>query len=237
MPSTGRKLELKAKDIDGSDRLTAGCVFTDSCVCRVVNTLSRQLAWEAAQNIHSARTESFNQNLCNFSLKYRYYCPLYMVQPHKFPLHLGHLHSTTHQSVISNSPVSQKLTKRKQQLQTTMNPVSSHTVQLTGPRTSTSCIAPNACTLITNMNNTTDERTATPTNQHRLQHKYCRIQNQTKGTSFIILSTAICSGPYLRTGHRGPGPGRQISRGGILKKNRDWSMVCGEKKAVHEREI
>jgi hypothetical protein len=27
MPSTDRKLELKAKDIDGSDRLTAGCVL------------------------------------------------------------------------------------------------------------------------------------------------------------------------------------------------------------------
>jgi len=26
MPSTDRRLELKAKDIDGSDRLTAGCV-------------------------------------------------------------------------------------------------------------------------------------------------------------------------------------------------------------------
>jgi len=26
MPFTDRRLELKAKDIDGSDRLTAGCV-------------------------------------------------------------------------------------------------------------------------------------------------------------------------------------------------------------------
>jgi len=26
MPSTDRRLELKAKDINGSDRLTAGCV-------------------------------------------------------------------------------------------------------------------------------------------------------------------------------------------------------------------
>ena len=26
MPSTDRRLELKAKDIDGSDRVTAGCV-------------------------------------------------------------------------------------------------------------------------------------------------------------------------------------------------------------------
>jgi hypothetical protein len=30
MPSTERKkLELKPKDVDGSDRLTAGCVLTD----------------------------------------------------------------------------------------------------------------------------------------------------------------------------------------------------------------
>jgi hypothetical protein len=28
------------------------------------------------------------------------------------------------------------------------------------------------------------------------------------------------AGPYLRTGHRGLGPGRQISRGVILKKSR-----------------
>jgi len=29
MPSTDRRLELKAKDIDGSDHLTAGCVLID----------------------------------------------------------------------------------------------------------------------------------------------------------------------------------------------------------------
>jgi len=29
MPSTDRRLELKAKDINGSDRLTAGCVLID----------------------------------------------------------------------------------------------------------------------------------------------------------------------------------------------------------------
>jgi len=29
MPSTDRRLELKAKDIDGSDRLTDGCVLID----------------------------------------------------------------------------------------------------------------------------------------------------------------------------------------------------------------
>ena len=42
--------------------------------------------------------------------------------------------------------------------------------------------------------------------------------------------------PYLCTGPRGPGPGRQIFRGGILKKS--W-LKYGKrkKKAVHEREI
>jgi hypothetical protein len=29
MPPADRKLEWKAKDIDGADRLTAGCVLTD----------------------------------------------------------------------------------------------------------------------------------------------------------------------------------------------------------------
>ena len=35
MPSTDRRLELKAKDINGSDRLTAGCV------CQWVKRFSR----------------------------------------------------------------------------------------------------------------------------------------------------------------------------------------------------
>ena len=35
MPSTDRRLELKAKDIDGSDRLTAGCV------CQWVKTVNQ----------------------------------------------------------------------------------------------------------------------------------------------------------------------------------------------------
>jgi hypothetical protein len=38
MPSTDRKLELKAKDIDGSDRLTAGCVLTDLASLAVSRT-------------------------------------------------------------------------------------------------------------------------------------------------------------------------------------------------------
>jgi hypothetical protein len=45
------------------------------------------------------------------------------------------------------------------------------------------------------------------------------------------------SGPYLRTGQRGPDPGRQISRGGILKKMEIEVWYAGKKKAVHEREI
>jgi hypothetical protein len=39
-------------------------------------------------------------------------------------------------------------------------------------------------------------------------------------------------------GPKGPGPGRQISWGGILKKNGDWSMVWGlRKKRLSTREI
>jgi len=39
---------------------------------------------------------------------------------------------------------------------------------------------------------------------------------------FFCVSTYACryAGPYLRTGPRGPGPGRQIFRGSILKKLR-----------------
>ena len=44
MPSTDRRLELKARDIDGSDRLTAGCV------CQWVNT-----AKLGAQNVKGCR--------------------------------------------------------------------------------------------------------------------------------------------------------------------------------------
>jgi hypothetical protein len=40
-------------------------------------------------------------------------------------------------------------------------------------------------------------------------------------------------------GHRGPGAGRQISRGGILKniEIEVWYVKKKKKKAVHEREI
>jgi len=38
MPSTDRRLELKAKDIEGSDRLTAGCVLIDLASSAVSRT-------------------------------------------------------------------------------------------------------------------------------------------------------------------------------------------------------
>jgi hypothetical protein len=44
MPSTDRRLELKAKDIDGSDRLTAGCV------CQWVNNIDCGFKWKEALN-------------------------------------------------------------------------------------------------------------------------------------------------------------------------------------------
>jgi len=51
-----------------------------------------------------------------------------------------------------------------------------------------------------------------------------------------LLPPSSRSGPYLRAGPRGPGPGRQIFRGGILKISR-LKYGMREKKAVHEREI
>jgi hypothetical protein len=51
---------------------------------------------------------------------------------------------------------------------------------------------------------------------------------QTKGG---FVSNGRQAGPYLRTGPRGPGPGprRQIFRGGILKKSR-LKYYCGKKR-------
>ena len=57
--------------------------------------------------------------------------------------------------------------------------------------------------------------------------KYPMVWHQFR---FTFGSFALQPWPYLRTGHRGPGPGRQISRGGILKKNRDWNKVWGKKR-------
>jgi hypothetical protein len=46
------------------------------------------------------------------------------------------------------------------------------------------------------------------------------------------------AGPYLRTGQRGPGPGRQISRGGILKEIEIEVWYAGEKKGcTRERNL
>jgi hypothetical protein len=46
----------------------------------------------------------------------------------------------------------------------------------------------------------------------------------------ILHDIYILTGPYLRTGQRGLGPGRQISRGGILKKSRLKYGIRGKKK-------
>jgi hypothetical protein len=45
----------------------------------------------------------------------------------------------------------------------------------------------------------------------------------------IYIYICIYTGPYLRTGQRGPGPGRQISRGGILKKIEIEVWYAGKK--------
>jgi len=50
------------------------------------------------------------------------------------------------------------------------------------------------------------------------------------------VNIVLQAGPYLHTGPWGPGPGRQIFRGGILKNLR-LKYGMREKKAVHEREI
>jgi hypothetical protein len=41
---------------------------------------------------------------------------------------------------------------------------------------------------------------------------------------------SVFTGPYLRTGQRGPGPGRQISRGGILRMIEIELWYVGEKR-------
>jgi hypothetical protein len=46
--------------------------------------------------------------------------------------------------------------------------------------------------------------------------------------------SVVYSGPYLRTGQRGPGPGRQISRGGILKNSR---LMRGKTGCPRERNL
>jgi hypothetical protein len=47
----------------------------------------------------------------------------------------------------------------------------------------------------------------------------------------------VCTGPYLHTGQRGPGPGRQISRGGILKKIVIEVWYGGEKGCPRESNL
>ena len=51
-------------------------------------------------------------------------------------------------------------------------------------------------------------------------------------------STPVCTiRPYLRTGPRGPGPGRQIFRGGILKKSRLKYGMRKKKGCLRERNL
>jgi hypothetical protein len=52
----------------------------------------------------------------------------------------------------------------------------------------------------------------------------------------FVAVTWARAGPYLRTGPWGPGPGRQIFRGGIFKKSR-LKYGMRNKKADHERGI
>ena len=47
-----------------------------------------------------------------------------------------------------------------------------------------------------------------------------QCQLHIRSTTLAMPNCSLCAGPYLRTGPRGPGPGRQIFRGGILKKSR-----------------
>jgi len=47
----------------------------------------------------------------------------------------------------------------------------------------------------------------------------------------------LLSGPYLRTGPRDPGPGRQIFRGGILKKIEIEVWYAGKKGCPRERNL
>jgi hypothetical protein len=53
----------------------------------------------------------------------------------------------------------------------------------------------------------------------------------------VVCFIVLYKGLYLRTGQRGPGPGRQISRGGILKKIEIEVWYAGEKGCQRERNL
>ena len=53
-----------------------------------------------------------------------------------------------------------------------------------------------------------------------LQFKNCHKEIFTSEWWTFVSGPILHSGPYLRTGTWGPGPGRQIFRGSILKKSR-----------------
>jgi hypothetical protein len=50
------------------------------------------------------------------------------------------------------------------------------------------------------------------------------------GSRFLQTTCYIWPGPHLHKGQRGPGPGRQISRGGILKKIEIQVWYAGKKR-------
>ena len=53
----------------------------------------------------------------------------------------------------------------------------------------------------------------------------------------LITSDWTSPGLYLRTGPRGPGPGQQIVRGGILKKIEIEVWYAGKKSCPRERNL
>ena len=62
------------------------------------------------------------------------------------------------------------------------------------------------------------------------------VQRQWRG-EYATLKQMVYPGPYLRTGPRGPGPGRQIFRGGILKKIEIEVWYAEKKGCPRERDL
>ena len=60
MPSTDRRLELKAKDIDGSDRLTAGCVcqwVMKWCISTAMGETDEVMLWNGSKEDGNVQSE------------------------------------------------------------------------------------------------------------------------------------------------------------------------------------
>jgi hypothetical protein len=66
--------------------------------------------------------------------------------------------------------------------------------------------------------------------QHWLPPTLTLQSFEMSGTQVIKKFITLCTGPYLRKGQRGPGPGQQISRGGILKKIEIEVWYAGKKR-------